>query len=284
VLTQLVLSMTLMTTGLLRVQRRVSQALAERDKAQADLQRSHELLEQRVAQRTAALSEHVANLESFNRSVSHDLRGPLGGIAGVATLARECLDQGDQARASAMLALIETQSERSARLVDALLQLARSGHDPLRVQALDSAGLVNEVVSDLLSRSSPAPGEQVSIQPGLPTVQADPTLLRQVFTNLIGNGLKFASGVHAPRVEIGMESGSAQDAFYVRDNGVGFASDKASELFQPFKRLHSQQFEGSGIGLSIVRRIVERHGGKVWAESAPGQGCIVRFTLGVPQT
>ena len=114
----------------------------------------------------------------------------------------------------------------------------------------------------------------------LPVVVADPGLLRQVYVNLIGNALKFSAGAAAPRVDVGVAAERRPPVFFVRDNGVGFAAGDAVRLFEPFQRLHAGRFAGHGVGLSIVRRIVERHGGRVWAESSPGAGANFRFTLG----
>ena len=114
----------------------------------------------------------------------------------------------------------------------------------------------------------------------LPAVTADPGLLRQVFVNLLGNALKFTRDAVAPQVEVGATSQHGQTVLYVRDNGVGFARESATRLFEPFQRLHGTHFQGSGVGLSIVKRIIERHGGRLWAESTPGEGSTFFFTLG----
>jgi signal transduction histidine kinase len=120
----------------------------------------------------------------------------------------------------------------------------------------------------------------VAVAP-LPVVQADPVLVRQVYANLIGNAVKFARGAAAPHIEVGAQAGGdGAPVLFVRDNGVGFDTEQAQRLFQPFQRLHGSRFPGHGVGLSIVRRVVERHGGRIWAESRPGQGATFYFTLG----
>jgi signal transduction histidine kinase len=271
--------MTVMTTALLRAQRQAQRELAQRKAAQAELQQLNASLEDRVQHRTAELRDLVAGLESFNRSVSHDLRGPLGGIAGVSRLATEALERGDIASADRLCRAITAQAESSQRLVEALLVLARMEDAQVARQPVALGELVDEVVQQLRLSEPALAQPAVAIEP-LPVVQADPMLVRQVFANLIGNALKFSRSAAAPRVEVGAqlrEDGSA--VLYVRDNGVGFDPSQLHRLFQPFERLHGGRFPGHGVGLSIVRRVVERHGGRVWAEGAAGQGATFYFTL-----
>jgi signal transduction histidine kinase len=272
-----VLGTTLLTTGLLRAHRQAALALDEREHAQAQLRAANESLEHRVAQRTAELRENVEGLESFNRSVSHDLRTPLGGIVGVARLGREALAAGDAARARSMLDLIESQAVSSVKLVEALLALARASDAPMEMRPVDTGPLVHGVVETL---AAPSQAAQVAVAPEMPTVQADADLLRQVFANLIGNALKFATPTGQPRVDVGTDQMDGETVFFVRDNGVGFEPDAARHLFKPFLRLHGRSYDGFGVGLSIVMRIVDRHGGRVWAEGRPGQGASFYFTLG----
>ena len=146
------------------------------------------------------------------------------------------------------------------------------------MQHVDVASLVAEVLASLRAEDAWREGLPVRVLP-LPAVHADPGLLRQLYVNLIGNALKFSHGAQPPTVEVGCHEQDGMRVFYVKDNGIGFDSDTATTLFQPFQRLHVQCFEGHGIGLSIVRRIVERHGGWVWAQSRPGEGAIFSFTL-----
>jgi signal transduction histidine kinase len=271
--------MTVMTTALLRAQRQAQRELAQRKAAQAELQQLNASLEDRVQQRTAELRDLVAGLESFNRSVSHDLRGPLGGIAGVSRLAADALAHGDTVTADRLCRAITAQAESSQRLVEALLVLARMEDAQVARQPVALGELVDEVVQQLRLSEPALAQPAVAIEP-LPVVQADPMLVRQVFANLIGNALKFSRSAAAPRVEVGAqlrEDGSA--VLYVRDNGVGFDPSQLHRLFQPFERLHGGRFPGHGVGLSIVRRVVERHGGRVWAEGAAGQGATFYFTL-----
>ncbi len=275
-----VLGMTVLTTGLLRAQRRAGVELAHRREAEAELRRVNGSLEQRVAERTSELAAMVAGLESFNRSISHDLRGPLGGIASAAGLAREALDRGELDLLRRMLPLVQTQAETSAALVGSLLELARAGRIEPELREVELGALVADSLKALQPEAA-LEALPVHVAP-LPSARADPGLLRQVFVNLIGNALKFSRESAQPSIEIGSRTEGRDTVLYVRDNGVGFAPAEATHLFEPFQRLHGQRFEGSGIGLSIVKRIVERHGGRLWAESEPGRGATFCFTLGRP--
>ena len=274
-----------LTTGLVRAHQRAlregertAQALAARERAEADLRAANETLEQRVAQRTAHLQETITGLESFNRSISHDLRGPLGGISGVARIARDKLGEGLLDEADAMLAVIARQADESVAMVAALLELARAGNAQPQRTPVDTTALASEVVATLEAAGKTA-AATVVVQ-ALPPADADRELLRQVFANLVGNACKFAGGRAAARVEVGHASTPQGQAYFVRDNGIGFPPAEAARLFRPFERLNGQRYEGFGVGLSIVQRIVDHHGGRVWAEGAPGAGATFWFTLG----
>lgn len=249
----------------------------ERERAAQALQIANETLEQRVETRTAQLREIIEGLESFNRTVSHDLRGPLGGIAGVARLARDFVASGDSVQAERMLQLISARATDTEKLVGSLLTFARSTETALHTQAIDTQALVRDVLEQL----QPADGTTaLPVTVGiLPPVVADEALLKQVFVNLITNALKFADAAQQPQVEVGVLHEPERSVFFVRDNGVGFGPEQLTRLFKPFQRLHGARYEGFGLGLSIVKRIVERHNGTIWAEGAPGLGATFYFSL-----
>ena len=194
-------------------------------------------------------------------------------------MAREALGRGDLTAADRLLAAIARQSESSTDLVTSLLQLARSAEGAVERRAVYTGALVREV-ADLLMGATATTPQVVSIQDDLPDLQADPALVRQVFANLLANAVKFSGSSENPRVEVGaVRSPEGAVVFHVRDNGVGFTEAQVRDLFVPFRRLHADRFEGHGIGLTIVRRIVERHGGRLWAEGRPGEGATFYFTL-----
>ena len=255
----------------------LQQEVLERQRAAQALRTLNETLEQRVSTRTAELRDIIDGLESFNRSVSHDLRGPLGGIAGAARIAGDYIARDEKARAGQLLKVIAAQAETTGRLVDALLTLARVSGAVLARERVDMTALVRAVIDEI----SESAGRTLPLMlDDLPAAEVDPALARQVFGNLIGNGLKFAAEAPRPLVAIGAEPLTHPPIYFVRDNGVGFDPGKAEQLFRPFQRLHGTRFEGSGVGLSIVKRIIDRHGGRIWAESAPGLGATFYFGFG----
>ncbi len=246
--------------------------------AEQALRLAHETTEQCVVQRTQELSQVVGELESFNRMVSHDLRGPLSGIAGISGLIQTELDRGDVERVRRWLSMMESHTLRLTRLVDDLLNLARSSKGEL-VRTPQPIGRVLAEAIEVLALSA-SPEQLSAVSAGcLPDLPVDAGLMRQVFVNLIGNALKFTRAVDAPCIEVRAEAQAGQWLISVADNGTGFDAGRVAELFKPFGRLHGPQFEGSGIGLTIVRRIVERHGGRVWAENRPEGGARFCFTL-----
>ena len=269
---------TLLTVSLLRRRRALEAEVARRAVAERALQDANRTLEATVQARTQSLRELVSNLEGFNRSVSHDLRGPLGGIAGLARLAIDAMASGDFAMVRRSLAAILSQAETSTKLITALLQLARVGDARIARRTVALEALTHDVIAQL--RLSPgAAADAQFIVGALPDVEADPDLLRPVLVNLITNALKFSRDAHPPVVRIDASVDSGEVTVHVRDNGVGFDAAAAGQLFEPFMRLHGRSFEGHGIGLSIVRRAVERHGGRVWAEGTPDHGAAFHFTL-----
>jgi light-regulated signal transduction histidine kinase (bacteriophytochrome) len=173
---------------------------------------------------------------------------------------------------------VRSGAERMNKLIDDLLAFSRLGRKPLQKQPVDLAGLAQQAVEDLRDDYG-ARVAQVMLG-ALPPAEADPHLLRQVFVNLVGNALKFTRHQPAPRIEVGCGSQAGAPVYFVRDNGVGFNMLYADRLFGVFQRLHStSEYEGTGVGLAIVQRIVNRHGGRVWVEAAVGQGATFYFTL-----
>lgn len=246
--------------------------VSERMEAEAEIRRLNESLELRVSERTAALERSMRDMEAISYSIAHDLRAPLQAVNGFATL----LEQREQASLSAqsrsMLARIQGASRNMAQMIDDLLALFRVVRAELVMTPVDMNKLARDAVQAL-----DTVGAQVVVGP-LPAALGDATLLRQVFMNLVDNAVKYSRGVPSPRVEVGWEPSTS--AWFVRDNGVGFDMAYADKLFGVFQRLHAvADFQGSGVGLSVVSRIVERHGGRIWAEAAVGQGATFRFTL-----
>lgn len=217
-------------------------------------------------------------LETFSYSVSHDLRAPLRAIDGFSKiLLEDYADRLDDSGRDYLRKACDA-AQRMGELIDDLLELSRVSSSELKRSAVDLCGLARAVGDELRRRE---PGRQVGlqIQEGL-VAEADSRLLRIALENLLGNAWKFTAKTGEPKIEFGTEQRDGNQTFVVRDNGAGFDMTYASKLFRPFQRLHSgNEFPGTGIGLATVRRIVERHGGRVWAESAPGRGASVFFTL-----
>ncbi len=239
-------------------------------------------LEERVRERTAALAAAIQDLEAFNASVSHDLRNPLQALSGYTQILLQKHAGGLPADAVVALRRMQDRIAQIGRVLDGLLALSRANQQPLRRQPVAVADLVRQVWADLIEEAETAPAAQPELAlRQLPSAQADATLLRQVFANLLGNALKFARPRARVRVEVGCREDRGEAVYYVRDNGVGFSMQDAGPLFGAFQRLPgSDGFDGTGVGLALVQRIVRRHGGQIWAEAAPGRGATFFFTLG----
>jgi signal transduction histidine kinase len=264
--------------GRLRVE--LEREIARRCQAEASLREANASLEARVKDRTAELEELVSDLESFNHMVSHDLRGPLGGMKGLAEVCQQGLQSGDLARVARYLGVMQQEADRLGQLVSQLLELAKVTHAQLERHETELGDVLDRAL-DVLRLSHGADAVSCVTATPLPRATVDPVLLQQVFVNLIGNAIKFAGLMAHPEVRVRSDEAAAQIVVEVRDNGPGFSPEQARSLFQPFVRLHGKAVEGNGIGLTIVRRIVERHGGTVWAEGQVGAGARFFFSLPV---
>lgn len=256
---------------------------SRRRRTEAELRRLAAQLEERVADRTrelessnSALTRAVRDLEAFCYSVSHDLRGPLRVINGFATLLEESAATSSDSAARDSVARIRENTNRMSELLDGLLAFFRLGNRAVELASVDMGALVHETVASLdLAR-----GDTELVVGPLPGVVGDRALLGDVLANLLSNAFKFSSRRSAPRVEVGCDPGGDGHVFWVRDNGVGFDARHAGHLFEPFQRLHAAEgYRGTGVGLAIVRRIVEKHGGRAWAESEPARGSTFLFSL-----
>lgn len=237
-------------------------------------------LEKRVRERTAELEAANRELEAFSYSVSHDLRTPLRAISGFTDILLDHHGTALPPEARRQLGLIREGTSQMSRLISDLLELARVGRQPLARKTVDMEHLFREVFQSLAGECS---GRRVEwrLQP-LPKVSGDRVLLRLVAANLLSNALKYSRLRDPAVVEVGAapQPGVAGPVLFVRDNGVGFDPQHADRLFEVFHRLHhAHEFEGTGVGLATVRRVVERHGGRVWAQAAPDAGATFFFTL-----
>lgn len=244
-------------------------------KREAELRAVNARLEQRVAERTRQLEDAYRELETFSYSVSHDLRAPLRAIDGFSRILRteygDCLPPG----ALDHLERICGAAQRMGALIDDLLQLSRLSRQEVRLDQVDLSVLAH-AVADVLAQAEGSPRVRLRVQDGL-TALADPGLLRIVLENLLGNAWKFTAHADEPQVSVGADG----PVYWVRDNGAGFDMGHADKLFEPFQRLHAdREFRGTGIGLATVKRIIQRHGGRIWAEGEPGKGACFYFTLG----
>jgi PAS domain S-box-containing protein len=235
-------------------------------------------LERRVAKRTASLKAANEELESFTYTVSHDLRAPLRSINGYANILMDEYKKQLDAEGQELLKSIIGNASRMGSLIDDLLEFSRTGKRDLRFKRVDMRKLCLRILQELI-RPDIAKRTQV-IMRRLPVVSADEKMLHQVLSNLLSNAIKYSSKRSCIRLEIGGEHADHEIVYYVKDNGVGFDMKYYGKLFGVFQRLHnSSEFEGTGVGLAIVKQIVDLHGGRVWAESIPGQGAAFYFAL-----
>ena len=251
--------------------------ITERKRAGAEIHRLNDELELRVIERTTQLEAANKEMEAFSYSASHDLRAPLRHLAGFASLLQKNgASQLDENGRRYVNTIIE-ESSRMGDLIDHLLNFSRLGRAALQKRPVDLQQLINEVVANTAVPESQHIRWTIS---DLPTVSADPSLLRLVFENLLSNAVKFTRKSKEPQIEIGCSSARHQFVLFVKDNGDGFDMRYVDKLFGVFQRLHrADEFEGTGIGLANVRRIISRHGGTTWAEGTVGKGATLFMTL-----
>jgi len=256
-----------------------------------------EELEQRVQERTAQLEIANHELEAFSYSVSHDLRAPLRAMSGFSRILSEDYETQMPPEATRYLGLIDQNAGQMGELIDDLLRFSRLSRQQLNKQSVTMDEMVRQVLEELQAVQE---GKEVEITIGkLPECQADPALLKQVWVNLLSNALKFTRKCGAAKIEVGYLphpklpaaltgtdpaakfEGNGGGAYFVKDNGVGFDMQYVNKLFGVFQRLHrAEDYEGTGVGLAIVQRVIHRHGGRVWAEAEVDKGATFYFTLG----
>lgn len=254
--------------------------ISARNKTEDEVYELNARLEERVNERTAQLEAANKELEAFSYSVSHDLRAPLRAIDGFSKFLVEDYGSKLDSEGNRLLGLVRNNTQKMDKLITDILSLSRISRSEHKLSLVDMTKMVKSMYNEVVSSEEQA---KLTFNVGeLPLANADATYIKQVWINLISNAVKFSSGRNKPKIKIGGYTEEGNNIYFVEDNGVGFNQEYAHKLFGVFQRLHkADEFEGTGVGLAIVNRIIQRHGGKVWAKGKEGKGATFYFSLPV---
>lgn len=256
----------------------LKEEIQKRKNAEAELSLLNKTLEDKVLERTAQLTEVNEFLDSFCASVSHDLRTPLSNIFGLCTLLHDEYSSKFEKEGIKLIDYLLSETKRIMFRIEALLDYSRLNREKLELESVDLSALTKRILANF-QLHEPSRPVTLSIEENI-VVKADPNLICEVMENLLSNAWKYTSKTTDPHIELGTEFQDGTLVVFVRDNGVGFDMNNSQNLFKMFHRLHSDsEFEGDGIGLATVQKIIHRHGGKIWADAKPGNGAIFRFTI-----